>query len=97
MEDKVLHSAVGLGAYLTAFLSIMISAFVWNLLAPVIPSISLTYFILGSVVWIFLAPLLLALGKELFDIIRGGSFDEKDLLATLNPMIVIRWYIDIVN
>ena len=75
MNDKVLHSAVGLGAYLTAFLSI----------------------ILGASIWILLAPLLLGLSKELIDVIKGGIFDMHDLLATLNPMIVIKWYIDIVN
>ena len=70
MNDKVLHSAVGLGAYLTAFLSI----------------------ILGASVWILLAPLLMALGKELFDMVRGGVFDWGEVFATLNPLVVISWY-----
>ena len=75
MDDKVLHSAVGLGAYLTAFLSIM----------------------LGASVWILIAPLLMAVGKELIDWLRYGDFDEWDLLATLNPFIVVKWYFRITN
>ena len=70
MDDKVLHSAVGLGAYMTALLAI----------------------ILGASMWVLIAPLLLGLGKETFDLLRGGKFDVPDLLATLNPMIVIKWY-----
>jgi len=70
MEDKVLHSAVGLGAYMTAFLAI----------------------ILGASIWILIAPVLMALGKELFDLVRGGSFDLGDFFATLNPFVVISWY-----
>lgn len=75
MDDKVLHSAVGLGAYMTALLAI----------------------ILGTSMWVLIAPLLLGLGKETFDLLRGGKFDEYDLLATLNPMIVIKWYFRITN
>ena len=75
MEDKVLHSAVGLGAYLTAFLAI----------------------ILGASIWVLTAPLLMALGKEAFDMVRGGVFDWGEVLATLNPMIVIKWYFRIIN
>lgn len=70
MSDKVLHSAVGLGAYMTAFLSIM----------------------LGASIWVLTAPLLLALGKEAFDMLRGRVFDWGEVLATLNPFIVISWY-----
>lgn len=75
MEDKVLHSAVGLGAYMTALLAI----------------------ILGASMWVLIAPVLLALGKELFDLARGGSFDLWDFFATLSPFIVIKWYFRITN
>lgn len=75
MDDKVLHSAVGLGAYLTAFLAI----------------------ILGASMWVLIAPLLMALGKELIDWLRGGKFDWSEVLATLNPFIVVKWYFRITN
>lgn len=75
MNDKVLHSAVGLGAYLTAFLAI----------------------ILGASIWILTAPLLMALGKEAFDLLRGRVFDWSEVFATLNPMIVVKWYFRIIN
>ena len=73
--DKVLHSAVGLGAYMTALLAI----------------------ILGASMWVLIAPVLMALGKEAFDMVRGGLFDWGEVLATLNPMIVIKWYFKTIN
>lgn len=67
MDDKVVHSAVGLGFYLSALLT----------LNP----------------WALLALVAVAGGKELIDWIRYGDFDESDFLATLNPLIVIKWYL----
>ena len=71
MDDKVVHSAVGLGFYLSAILTLN--------------------------AWALLALVSVAVGKELIDWLRYGDFDEWDLLATLNPMIVIRWYFRITN
>ena len=71
MDDKVVHSAVGLGFYLAAL------------------------FTLNA--WVLLALVLTAFGKELIDWLRYGDFDEWDLLATLNPFIVIKWYLRITN
>lgn len=71
--DKVIHSAVGLGVYLT----LMICSI-------------LNYLDLNWLIWI--TPLLLGAGKELVDKFRYGKFDKRDLWATLNPFIVLKWY-----
>ena len=70
MTDKVLHSAAGLGSYVTAIIAIM----------------------LGCTFWVILMPLALALVKEGYDKLGGGKFDFEEVLATINPFIVVDWY-----
>lgn len=54
-------------------------------------------FYLASIImlnaYILLALVICASAKELFDWVRYGRFDSADLVATLNPIIVIRWYL----
>ena len=48
--------------------------------------------VLGCTFWIILMPLVLALAKEGYDKLRGGKFDFEEVLATINPFIVVDWY-----
>lgn len=76
--DKVVHSAVGLGCYLVA--SLLTVFVVFNLL----PNWALIF---------WLSALFFGTGKETIDYIRYRKFDIEDLKATLNPLIVIKWYL----
>lgn len=71
--DKVIHSAVGTGAIITAIIGLILWFF-------------------GIAYLIVLVPALLALAKEVKDKINYGKFDLEDFKATLNPLIVWRWY-----
>ena len=78
MDDKVLHSAVGLGSYLTVIFSLLL--------------------IYVGFEWLIVTiPFLLAIGKEVIDQIRYKGFDWSEVKATLNPMIVIKWYRERIN
>ena len=49
---------------------------------------------LGIIEWMILIPIILAVGKETIDRIRGSKFDLDEVFYTLNPIIVIKWYLE---
>lgn len=51
-----------------------------------------TAFLITFNFYILLGLIFIAIGKECFDYIRYGGFDTEDIKATMNPLLVIKWY-----